>query len=180
LSNSLCDATSELADRAKFQGRLVGDDRARSQARLSVSAFIRCALRGAWLLHFGLPFVIVRVHRLSLPNTSVELDVKLFKFGALFSQHLKTLWFAVRSANNLRSGVLGGFDRYCRVGLIFAGAVQTMTNRKCFSVAFKLGHFDFRRFQRYSNSMTTPCHRNGRRTGVFATFSRTASSPPCR
>jgi hypothetical protein len=72
-----------------------------SQARLSVSAFIRCALQGAGLLHFGLPFVLVRGHRLSLPNISVELDVKLVKFGALFSQHLKMLWFASRSANNL-------------------------------------------------------------------------------
>ena len=99
-----------------------------SQARLSVSAFIKCALRGACLLHFGLPFVIVRGHRLSLPNTSVELDVKLLKFGALFSQHLKMLWFAARSSNNLISGVLGSFDRYCRVGLIFAGVVRTMTD----------------------------------------------------
>jgi hypothetical protein len=89
--------------------------------------------------------VIVRGHRLSLPNISVELDVKLLKFGALFSQHLKMLWFAVRSSNNLISGVLGSFDRYCRVGLILAGAVQTMIDCKCFSVAFKLGHFDFRR-----------------------------------
>jgi hypothetical protein len=55
-----------------------------SQARLSVSAFMKCASRGAWLLHFGLPFVIVRGHRLSLPNTSVELDVKLLKFATLF------------------------------------------------------------------------------------------------
>jgi hypothetical protein len=68
----------------KFQGRLVGDDRVPSQARLSVSAFIRCAFRDAWLLHFGLLFVIVRGHRLSLPNISVELDVKLLKFDALF------------------------------------------------------------------------------------------------
>jgi hypothetical protein len=51
----------------------------RSQAGLSVSAFIRCAL----LFHFGLPFVIVRGHRPGLPNTSVELDVKLLKFGDL-------------------------------------------------------------------------------------------------
>src|ERR1700722_8628458 len=129
----------------KFKGLLVGDDRVPSQARLSVSAFIGCALRGARLLHFGLPFVIVRGNKFSLPNTSVELDVKLLKFGALFSQHLKMLWFAVRPSNNLISCVLGSFDRYCGVGLIFAGAVRTMTDCKCFSVAFKLGHFDFRR-----------------------------------
>jgi hypothetical protein len=58
-----------------------------SQVRLSVSAFIRCA----FLLHFGLPFVIVRGHRPGLPNTSVELDMKLLKFGSLFSQHLEML-----------------------------------------------------------------------------------------
>ena len=28
---------------------------------------------------------------------------------------------------------------------MFAGVVRTMTDCKCFSVAFKLGHFDFRR-----------------------------------
>ena len=70
--------------------------------------------------------MIVRGHRLSLPDTSVELDVKLLKFGALFSQHLKMFWFAARFSNNLISGVLGSFDRYCRVGLMFAGAVQTL------------------------------------------------------
>jgi hypothetical protein len=86
-----------------------------SQARLSVSAFIRCVL----LLHVGLPLVIVRGHRLGLPNTSVDLDVKLLKVAALFSQHLKMLWFAARSSNNLISGVLGSFDRYSRVGPIF-------------------------------------------------------------
>ena len=89
--------------------------------------------------------MIVRGHRLGLPNTSVELDVKLLKFGALFPKHLKMLWFAARSSNNLISGVLGSFDRYCRVGLMFAGVMRTITNCKCFSVAFKLGHFDFRR-----------------------------------
>ena len=51
-----------------------------SQVRLSVSAFIRCA----FLLHFGLPFVIVRGHMPGLPNTSVELDVKLLNSAPFF------------------------------------------------------------------------------------------------
>ena len=72
--------------------------------------------------------MIVRGNKFSLPNTSVELDVKLLKFGALFSQHLKMLWFAVRPSNNLISCVLGSFDRYCGVGLIFAGVARTMTD----------------------------------------------------
>jgi hypothetical protein len=130
-----------------------------SQARLSVSAFIKCALRGACLLHFGLPFVIVRGHTLSLPNTSVELDVKLLKFGALFSQHLKMLWFAARSSNNLISGVLGSFDRYCRVGLIFAGAVRTMTDCKCFSVASSLDTLISDGFCSASKAMRSPMRR---------------------
>ena len=45
--NSPTGSMSATEAPTKFQGRLVGDDRVPSQARLSVSAFIRCTLRGA-------------------------------------------------------------------------------------------------------------------------------------
>ena len=99
-----------------------------SQARLSISAFIKCALRGACLLHFGLPFVIVRGHRPSSSEHLRRARCEAPQIRRLFSQHLKMLRFAARSSNNLRSGVLGNFDRYCRVGLIFAGVMRTMTD----------------------------------------------------
>ena len=55
------------------------------------------------------------------------------------------LWFAARFSRNFISGVLGSFDRYCRVGLMFACVMRTMTDCECISVALKLGHLDFRR-----------------------------------
>jgi hypothetical protein len=144
LSTSLWDATSELADRQSCKVvslAMIEDPPKRGPIGLCIH---KMRLTGR-VPTPGLPFVIVRGHRLSLPDTSVELDAKLLKFGALFSPHHKMLWFAARFSNNLISGALGSFDRYCRVGLIFAGAAQTMIDCKCFSVAFKLGHFDFRR-----------------------------------
>jgi hypothetical protein len=48
---------------------------------------------------------------------------------------------------------------------------------QCFSVAFKLGHFDFRRFQRYSNSMTTPQWPSNRSVRNFFTDCILATMP---
>jgi hypothetical protein len=83
----------------KFEGRLVGNDRV-PLSSAPIGLWIHDAPHGARARSVSdCHFVIVRGHRLSLANISVELDVKLLKVGALFPSTSKMPWFAARSYN---------------------------------------------------------------------------------
>ena len=122
LSNSLCDATSELADRAQFQGRLGGDDR----VPLSSGPIGLCIHK----MRLTTPFPISICDRAGTQAWSSE-HLRRARCEApqtrrpFFPSTSKCFGLRLWSSNNLISGVLGSFDRYCRVGLIFAGAVRT-------------------------------------------------------
>jgi hypothetical protein len=113
LSNSLCDLTSELADRAQFQGRLGGDDR----VPLSSGPIGLCIHK----MRLTTPFPISICDRAGTQAWSSE-HLRRARCEApqtrrpFFPSTSKCFGLRLRSSNNLISGVLGSFDRYCRVG----------------------------------------------------------------